>query len=111
VDDVLDYDGIASAMGKPALSDLNAGLATAPVLFAAEMYPNQLSPLIDRKFKIEGDVELAVEYVRKTDGIKRTKDLAQVHVEIAIEAISRLDRSDYRDSLIHLAHKVVDRKR
>ena len=111
VDDVLDYDGSASAMGKPALSDLNAGLATAPVLFAAEMYPNQLSPMIDRKFKIEGDVELAVEYVRKTDGIKRTKDLAQVHVEIAIEAISRLDRSDYRDSLIHLAHKVVDRKR
>lgn len=111
VDDVLDYDGSASAMGKPALSDLNAGLATAPVLFAAQTHPDQLSPMIDRKFEIEGDVELAVEYVRKSDGIERTKDLAQVHVEIAIGAISQLDPSEYRDSLIHLAHKVVDRTR
>ncbi len=111
VDDVLDYDGSASAMGKPALSDLNAGLATAPVLFAAEMFPEVLSPLIERKFKDEGDVDVAVEFVRKSDGIERTKDLAQVHVEIAIRAISELGPSVYRDSLIHLAHKVVDRTR
>ena len=111
VDDVLDYDGSASAMGKPALSDLNAGLATAPILFAAEKYPAELSPLIDRKFRDEGDVELAVDYVRRSDGIERTKDLAQVHVEIAIESISGLESSAYRDSLIHLVHKVVDRTR
>ncbi|GFH51339.1 hypothetical protein CTEN210_07815 [Chaetoceros tenuissimus] len=111
VDDVLDYDGSASAMGKPALSDLNAGLATAPVLFAAEMYPNDLNKLIDRKFKEDGDVDTAVDFVRKSDGIQRTKDLAQVHVEIAIEAIEELEQSDYRDSLIHLAHKVIDRTR
>jgi hexaprenyl-diphosphate synthase len=98
-------------MGKPALSDLNAGLATAPVLFAAEMYPNDLSKLIDRKFKEDGDVDAAVDFVRKSDGIQRTKDLAQVHVEIAIEAIEELEQSDYRDSLIHLAHKVIDRTR
>jgi solanesyl diphosphate synthase len=111
VDDVLDYDGSASAMGKPALSDLNAGLATAPVLFAAEMYSDVLTPLIDGKFKNEGDVDVAVEYVRKSNGIERTKDLAQVHVEIAIAAISEIGPSAYRDSLIHLAHKVVDRTR
>ena len=98
-------------MGKPALSDLNAGLATAPVLFAAEMYSDVLTPLIDGKFKNEGDVDVAVEYVRKSNGIERTKDLAQVHVEIAIAAISEIGPSAYRDSLIHLAHKVVDRTR
>ena len=111
VDDVLDYDGSASAMGKPALSDLNAGLATAPVLFAAETYPDVLTPLIERKFKNEEDVDLALQYVRKSDGIERTKAMAQVHVEIAIAAISELGPSAYRDSLINLAHKVVDRTR
>jgi len=111
VDDVLDYDGSASAMGKPALSDLSAGLATAPVLFAAEIYPDALTSMIDRKFRNEGDVELAVDYVRKSDGIQRTKDLAQVHVELAIESIAELGPSVYRDSLIQLAHKVVDRSR
>lgn len=111
VDDVLDYDGSASAMGKPSLSDLNAGLATAPVLFAAETYHDELTAMMDRKFRNDGDVERTLQLVRKSDGIQRTKDLAQVHVELAIESISELGPSAYRDSLIHLAHKVVDRTR
>jgi len=109
VDDILDFEGSASIMGKPALADLHAGLATAPVLFAAEMFPMEMQPLIDRKFKEEGDVDMAVELVRRSDGISRTKDLAQVHVELAIDAILELDQSVYRDSLIHLGHKVLGR--
>lgn len=109
VDDVLDYDGSASAMGKPALSDLNAGLATAPVLFATETFSAELEPMIERKFNKEGDIERALELVRKSDGIERTKTLAHVHVELAIQAILELAQNKYRDSLIHLAYKVVDR--
>jgi geranylgeranyl pyrophosphate synthase len=37
VDDILDFTGSALALGKPALNDLRSGLATAPVLFAAEV--------------------------------------------------------------------------
>lgn len=37
-------------MGKPALNDLRSGLATAPVLYAAEEHP-ELLPLIQRRFK------------------------------------------------------------
>ena len=112
VDDVLDFDGKASSMGKAALADLNAGLATAPVLFAAEQFPNEIQPMMDRKFRNEGDVDRTVHYVRQTDGIQRTKDLAQVHVELAIESILKsLQPSVYRDALVHLAHKVVDRTR
>lgn len=37
VDDVLDFTGSALALGKPALNDLRSGLATAPVLFAAQV--------------------------------------------------------------------------
>jgi len=111
VDDVLDFDGSASAMGKPALSDLNAGLSTAPVLFAAEMYPSELQPLMDRKFREEGDVETTVNFLRESNGIERTKQLAQVHAELAIDAVMELKESPYRDSLVHLAHRVVERSR
>lgn len=55
MDDVLDLTASASILGKPALNDLKSGLATAPVLFAAEEQP-ALKPLIARKFKNEGDV-------------------------------------------------------
>lgn len=111
VDDILDFDGSASVMGKPALADLHAGLATAPVLFAAEMFPTEMEPLLERKFRDEGDIDKAVDLVRNSDGIQRTKDLAQVHVELAIDAILELDQNIYRDSLIHLGHKVLGRTR
>ena len=110
--DVLDYDGSASNMGKAALVDLNSGLATAPVLFAVEKFPNEIQPMIDRTFKNDDDVDEAVHFVRQTDGIQRTKDLAKVHVEFAIDSILKsLQPSVYRDALVHLAYKVTDRTR
>lgn len=108
VDDVLDFEGSLMQLGKPSLSDLRAGLATAPVLFASEEFP-ELRPLIDRKFKQDGDVERAVELVFASKGIERTKELARVHAETAVDAILELDASVHRDSLIHLANRVVAR--
>jgi len=109
-DDVLDFSGSLSQLGKPALSDLKAGLATAPVLFAAEEYPEELEPLMDRKFKQDGDVERATELVFASEGIERSKQLARAHAEIAMDAIlESLSPSVHRDALIHLAAKVVAR--
>lgn len=108
VDDVLDFEGSLKQLGKPSLADLKAGLATAPVLFAAEDRP-ELEPLMDRKFNSEGDVERAVELVYQSAGMERTKELARVHAELAMEAILELDASEHRDSLVQLAYKVVAR--
>lgn len=108
VDDVLDFEGSLSSMGKPSLSDLKAGLATAPVLFAAESFP-ELESLMDRKFKNEGDVERAVELVFASDGIERTKELARVHAELAMEAVLEMGNGVHRNALINLAYKVVSR--
>jgi hypothetical protein len=55
--------GSSSILGKPALNDMRSGLATAPVLLAAEEQP-ALLPLIQRKFKREGDVERALELMQ-----------------------------------------------
>eukprot|EP00980_Cylindrotheca_fusiformis_P006307 scaffold1352_cov144-Cylindrotheca_fusiformis.AAC.13 len=108
VDDVLDYEGSVSSMGKPALADLKAGLATAPVMFSATRYP-ELEAMIDRKFSKDGDVERAQELVFESDGLEQTKHLARLHAEIAMEALLELEGSVYRDALINLAHKVVSR--
>lgn len=111
IDDVLDFVGNANTMGKPLLADLNAGLATAPVLYAAEEYPDELGAMIQRKFKREGDVERSVELIGKTDAIQRSKDLALVHAELAVEAILELRPSIYRDSLVRLAQITINRSR
>ncbi|KIJ22201.1 hypothetical protein PAXINDRAFT_31651, partial [Paxillus involutus ATCC 200175] len=50
VDDILDFSS-STALGKPGSgADLRLGLATGPVLYAAEEYP-ELEPLIARRFK------------------------------------------------------------
>ena len=74
-------------MGKPALNDLKSGLATAPVLFAAEEYP-ELSPLILRRFKNPGDVEMAERLVFQSKGLQRTRDLAAEHSNLAVQAVN-----------------------
>jgi geranylgeranyl pyrophosphate synthase len=108
VDDVLDFEGDVKSMGKPALADLRAGLSTAPVLFAAEEFP-ELEVMMDRKFKEEGDVEQAREWVLQSQGIERTKELARVHAERAMEAVLPWKDSVHRDALVNLAYKVVQR--
>jgi|LauGreSBDMM110SN_4_FD.fasta_scaffold25465_2 geranylgeranyl pyrophosphate synthase len=108
IDDALDFEGSTATIGKAPLADLKSGLATAPTLFAALEYPI-IEKLINRKFEYEGDVEHALELVQKSNGLKLCKDLAQVHAEKAIEAISSLNPSIAKDSLVALACKVVTR--
>ena len=59
VDDVLDFTGSTMQLGKPTLNDLRSGLATAPVLYAAEEHP-ELNTLILRRFKSEGEQSCVV---------------------------------------------------
>jgi len=109
VDDVLDFEGSITSLGKPALADLKAGLATAPVLLAADEFP-RLQTLIDRKFAEPGDVDEALALVKRSKGLQRTKDLAIAQADEAINAVLTLEPSPARDALAHLAFKVVSRK-
>ena len=112
IDDALDFEGSAASLGKPALADLNAGLSTAPVLFAAESHGEILIPAMARKFKEAGDIDFALRCIEEADGVKRTKELAAVHAELAMGAVvGALESSPYRDSLVHLASRVVNRSR
>ena len=113
-DDVLDFVGSGSVLGKPTLGDLKEGIATAPVLFAAEEHPS-LSALIERRFKHVWDVELANDLVRRSDGIERTKALAREHSALAVKAVEALPAIDCphalrcRKGLKELAHMAVNR--
>ncbi|CAJ0911956.1 11850_t:CDS:2 [Entrophospora sp. SA101] len=105
VDDMLDFVITSKdQLGKPVGADLKLGLATAPVLYAWEEYP-EIGPLVKRKFSEEGDVEMARKLVYQSNGIEKTKLLASSHCQKAITAISQLPESDARDALIQLAHK------
>ncbi|VDM60744.1 unnamed protein product [Angiostrongylus costaricensis] len=87
VDDVLDFISSADITGKPVSADLRLGLATGPVILAAQQYP-ELNTLMARKFAERGDVDRARNIVLNSDGITRTRKLAQQHSQDAARLVS-----------------------
>jgi hexaprenyl-diphosphate synthase len=110
VDDLLDFEGSAKSLGKPALADINSGLATAPVLFAAQQFP-ALLPLIQRKFEGPGDVESALRFIAAADSLAATRCLAVAHGQMALDALGVLAPSPARTALAALVSRVLNRDR
>ncbi|XP_042254902.1 decaprenyl-diphosphate synthase subunit 1 [Thunnus albacares] len=108
VDDVLDFTTGAAQLGKPTAADLKLGLATGPVLFACQQFP-ELHAMIMRRFSSKGDVDRAWQYVLQSDGVQQTKYLAQRYCQEAIKQISLLRPSAERDALIRLTEMVLTR--
>lgn len=114
IDDVLDFTGTSASLGKGSLSDIRHGIITAPLLFAMEEFP-QLRPVVDRGFEDPADVDLALEYLGKSRGIERTRELATEHAQNAAAAINSLPVSEdehilrSRRALIDLTHRVIIR--
>mmetsp|Transcript_14948 Transcript_14948/g.30115 ORF Transcript_14948/g.30115 Transcript_14948/m.30115 type:complete len:538 (-) Transcript_14948:1313-2926(-) len=110
-DDILDFTAAASVLGKPALADMDLGLSTAPILYAAQEYPH-LRPLVMRRFKEKTDKQTALEALYKSDtAMDKAGDLAKFHAQRAVDALMRLPQSDARDALVRLTHLVITRKK
>ncbi|CCD65428.1 All trans-polyprenyl-diphosphate synthase PDSS1 [Caenorhabditis elegans] len=109
-DDLLDFIATADEMGKPVAADLKLGLATAPVLYACEQYP-ELNTMLLRKFKHDGDAEKAREIVVNSDGMDKTRRLIDSYSQKAVEMASSLpNRNESTEHLIKLAMSQSDRK-
>ncbi|KAJ1388971.1 Polyprenyl synthetase [Sesbania bispinosa] len=93
IDDVLDFTGTSASLGKGSLSDIRHGIVTAPILFAMEEFP-QLRAIVDEGFENPENVDLALEYLGKSQGIQRTRELAMKHANLAATAIDSLPESD-----------------
>nr|CAH0102571.1 unnamed protein product [Daphnia galeata] len=108
VDDMLDFVSTSAQLGKPAAADLRLGLATAPVLFAAQKFP-ELNQLILRRFNKPGDVETAFDLVHRSDGLEKTKELAGQYCDDAVTQLAQLSPSPYQQVLFTLTHELLDR--
>ncbi|XP_022731423.1 solanesyl diphosphate synthase 3, chloroplastic/mitochondrial-like isoform X3 [Durio zibethinus] len=116
IDDVLDFTGTSASLGKGSLSDIRHGIITAPILFAMEEFP-QLRAVVDQGFDNPANVDIALEYLGKSSGIQRTKELAMKHANLAAAAIDSLPESDDEDvirsrqALVDLTQRVITRNK
>ncbi|KAH0889477.1 hypothetical protein HID58_051906 [Brassica napus] len=116
IDDVLDFTGTSASLGKGSLSDIRHGIITAPILFAMEEFP-QLRKVVGQLEKDPTNVDIALEYLGKSNGIQRTRDLAMEHANLAAAAIGSLPETDDEDvkrsrrALVDLTHRVITRNK
>nr|YP_010726669.1 prenyl transferase [Hypnea edeniana]WCH54746.1 prenyl transferase [Hypnea edeniana]WDY85144.1 prenyl transferase [Hypnea edeniana] len=86
IDDILDIIGSNTSLGKPAGSDFKNGHLTSPIIFALEENES-LYHLITREFKNKGDSEYAIDIINKTKAIYKAQDLAEEHIQAALNAL------------------------
>lgn len=116
IDDVLDFTGTSASLGKGSLSDIRHGIVTAPILFAMEEFP-QLRTVVDQGFEDSSNVDIALEYLGKSGGIQRTRELAVKHANLAAAAIDSLPESNDEDvrksrrALLDLTQRVITRNK
>lgn len=112
VDDILDYAADADEMGKNVGDDLAEGKPTLPLLYAMwHGTPEQQSLIRDAIEKNNGMEHLdeILQAMEQTGSLTYTKKLALEAADKAIEALSVLPDSDYKQALIGLAHISVER--
>ncbi len=112
VDDILDFTGEQTTMGKPIGSDLLNGLVTLPAIYFAEAHPDDedVRSLADGGWANQQRMTRLVESIRRTDSVRKAMFEANQHVERALQTLEGFDRSLEREALENLAKFIVDRK-
>jgi all-trans-nonaprenyl-diphosphate synthase len=108
VDDILDFTASAEVLGKPAGSDLASGNLTAPTLYAMQEYP-QLTELIATEFEDSADLEKALSLVHASEGLAKSRALAQHHAQLAVSQLTDLPDSASLQALVDMADYVLKR--
>jgi geranylgeranyl pyrophosphate synthase len=112
VDDILDFNGEQSAVGKPLGSDLLNGMVTLPAIYYAELHPEDqdVLSLSNGGWTNHENMARLVEKIRESSCTKKAMVEADRHIDQALNCLERLEPSAERDALENLAKYIVDRK-
>ena len=112
VDDVLDFNGEQTAMGKPIGSDLLNGVVTLPAIYYAELAPDDpdVRSLAEGGWANQERMVRLVESIRRTDSVQHAMQEATRHVERALVVLNDLEPGAEREALENLAKFIIDRK-
>lgn len=113
VDDVLDYSANQAELGKSIGDDLAEGKPTLPLIYAMQNGSEEQKNLIRGAIeKADGKdyLDTVLTILEETDALTLTMQKAQEEAKKAINYLSVLPNSEYKDALIALAKLSVDRK-
>ena len=112
VDDILDFTGEQSTVGKPVGSDLRQGLVTLPALHYIEQHPDDpdTQELINGHCLNDNQITRLVNAIRCSNAIQISQDEACNFVQLALNGIHNQPNYQLRQALEDLAEYIVRRK-
>jgi geranylgeranyl pyrophosphate synthase len=111
VDDVLDFTGEQTTVGKPVASDLRQGLFTLPALYFMETHPDNpvISALLEGGRYSDDGLDELVAQIRKSGAIQKSMDEARRFVERGLAILENMPESPEREALEDLARYIIHR--
>ncbi len=111
-DDMLDYSGNYQDIGKNLGDDLSEGKPTLPLIYAMKIGSKEQNRIISEAIKNGGNdgmLESVLEVIHETDSLDYTRKKAEAESCMAVEKLSMIPNSDYKDCLLKLATFAVER--
>ena len=111
IDDVLDYEGDPTALGKNIGDDLREGKTTLPLLIAMERSTAEQRSLLRHAIE-HGEHERLdeiVAIVRSTGALEATREAARAEAKLARDCLALLPRNKWQESLLEFAAQSVER--
>ena len=112
IDDVLDYDGDVSEMGKNLGDDLREGKVTLPLIIAMQRGTDAERATIREAIETGGTGQMAqiVAIVHRTGALLATRDAAAAEAQRALNALQTLAQNPYSEALEQLASQLLARR-
>ncbi|HSF83056.1 MAG TPA: polyprenyl synthetase family protein [Anaerolineales bacterium] len=111
VDDVLDFTGEQTTIGKPVASDLRQGLITLPALNYIELNPDdkEMRALLDGRFYSDERMNRLVNAIRESGAVEKSNEEARQYIECALETLEDQPDTQEKQALVDIARYIVYR--
>jgi geranylgeranyl pyrophosphate synthase len=112
MDDILDFTGEQTKLGKPIGSDLRQGIVTLPVILYSEMYQSDanVTELLSGRCINNDQITQLTDSISKSRAISLSWDEAAKHIELGCDILQQFPFSDERQSLLGLAQFIIKRR-